>query len=178
MQCVLPIVGGVLRGLWGIAEDWPDWISVAGVLSPGSAWPAATQQGGNQTLCIYRTICMSALPAQTRQVNFVLLRLAQHHQYIPQFSKSCWKALWEISEITNQSQIERRKVERKRVQQNRYYNNHRISPGVLCSSRIDAFQKVSEGGLFSWVRFSPLIVRPRWIELSTSAKDQGRIIAR
>lgn len=48
----LLVVGGVgwqLRGLRRIIEDWPDWISVAEVLSPGPAWLCRRQQGSNQT---------------------------------------------------------------------------------------------------------------------------------
>lgn len=42
-------VGRRLRGLSGIVEDWPDWISVVGGLSPGTAWRSGRQQGSNQT---------------------------------------------------------------------------------------------------------------------------------
>lgn len=52
VQCVLQTAAGVgrrLRGLRGIVEDWPDWISVAGAPSPGSAWRCGRQQGSNQT---------------------------------------------------------------------------------------------------------------------------------
>lgn len=51
VQCALQMVGGVgwqLRGLRGIAEDWPDWISITGVMSPGPAWCTGRQQGANQ----------------------------------------------------------------------------------------------------------------------------------
>lgn len=51
VQCVLQMVDGIgrrLRGLRGIVEDWPDWISIAGVLSPGPAWGSERQRGSNQ----------------------------------------------------------------------------------------------------------------------------------
>lgn len=31
-----------------IAVDWPDWISIMGVMSPGPAWCTGRQQGANQ----------------------------------------------------------------------------------------------------------------------------------
>lgn len=52
-RCVLQMAAGVgrrLRGVRAIAEDWPDWISVAGVPSPGPAWglrEAAGEQSGD-----------------------------------------------------------------------------------------------------------------------------------